>query len=82
MHRHPHPRALELTLVEETQAWREEGNDCRCQVLRPGKFGRRAWLVVIYEKASELVLVVEAGEQVTADRSGMTVSQTVVKPLS
>src|SRR6516225_11114843 len=50
-------------------------------MLRPRKFGGGARLVVILEKAGELVLVIEAGEQVTADRSGMTVSQAVVKPL-
>jgi hypothetical protein len=43
-------------------------------MLRPRKFGGGARLVVILEKAGELVLVIEAGEQVTADRPGMTVS--------
>ena len=68
MGRHPDPRSLELALMEEAQAGREEGDDRRRLVLRPGKFGRGARLVVVFEKAGELVLVVEAGEQMIADR--------------
>ena len=50
-------------------------------MLRPGKFGRGARLVVVFEKARELVLVVETGEQMTTDRPGMALAQAVVKPL-
>ena len=63
MGRYPYPRALELALMEKAQAGRQEGDDRRGLVLRPGKFGRRARLVVVFEKAGELVLVVEAGER-------------------
>ena len=57
--------------MEKAQARRQKGDD-RCRlVLRPGKFGRGARLVVIFKKSRELILIVEAGEQVTADRPDM-----------
>jgi hypothetical protein len=67
--------------MEETQAWSQIVDDRRCSVLRPRKFGRGARLVVVFEKAGEFVLVVEAGEQVIADRPDVTLPQTVVEPL-
>ena len=61
MGRYPHPGALELTLMEEAQAWREIGDDRRRPCCGQG-LGGRARLVMIFEKPGELVLVVEAGE--------------------
>jgi hypothetical protein len=45
------------------------------------KFRRGARLVVVFEKARQLVLVIEPGEQMTTNRRGMTLPQPVVKPL-
>src|ERR1700719_3924610 len=81
MGRYPHSRAVELTLMEEAQAWSEIGNDRRRPVLRPSELGRCPRLVMVFEKAGELVLVVEAGEQVVADRPDVALPQTVVEPL-
>src|ERR1700730_10106478 len=81
MGRHPHLRALELTLMEEAQPWSGIGNDRRRPVLRPRELGRCPRLVMVFEKTGELVLVVEAGEQVIADRPDVAVPQTVVEPL-
>src|SRR5438094_569998 len=69
----PHPPAV--------QPGRQEGDDRRSLVPRPGKCRRGARLVMIFEKPGELVLVVEAGQQMVADRPGPTVSQAVVEAL-
>jgi hypothetical protein len=50
-------------------------------VYRPGKLGCRTRLVVVFEKAGELVLIVEAREQVVMNRPNMAVAQTVIEPL-
>ena len=63
MHRHAYPCPLELTLVEEAQTGRQKGDDCGCPMLRPGKLGRSARLVVIFEKTRKLVLVIEASHE-------------------
>src|SRR6516162_3498996 len=79
--RHSDPGSLKLALVEEPQSRGQEGDDRRRLVLRPGEFRHGARLVVVFKKAGELVLVIEPGEQMTADRPGVAVSQAVVKPL-
>src|SRR6516164_10697588 len=79
--RHSDPSSLKLALVEEPQSRGQEGDDRRRLVLRPGEYRHGARLVVVFKKAGELVLVIQPGEQVTADRPGMAVSQAVVKPL-
>jgi hypothetical protein len=70
MGRHPDPYSLELPLMEEAQARRQEGDDRRRLMLRPGKFGRCPRLVVVFEKARKLVLIIEPGEKVIVDRLG------------
>src|SRR4029077_12466366 len=81
MSRYPDLCSLELAQMEEAQSGRQESDDRRHAVLRPGKFGRGARFVMVFEKASELVLVIEAGEQVIADRLDVTLSQAVIEPL-
>jgi hypothetical protein len=47
---------FELSLVEETQARRQEGDD-GCGLIRARGEGRRSpWLVVVFQKARQLVL--------------------------
>src|SRR6516225_7399476 len=79
--RHSDPSSLKLALMEEPQSRGQEGDDRRRLMLSPRKFGRGARLVVVFEKARELVLVIEPGEQMTTDRPGMTVSQPVIEAL-
>jgi hypothetical protein len=81
MGRHPHARTFELALKEETEVARQEGDNGRSLMLRPGECGGVARLVVVLEKADELVLVVEAGSQMVADRPDMALFQAVVEPL-
>jgi hypothetical protein len=50
-------------------------------VLRPNELRRCPRLVVVFKETGEFVLVVEAGEQVIADRPDMAFPQAVVKPL-
>jgi len=45
------------------------------------KFGCGARLIVVFEKARQLVLVIEPGEQMTTNRRGMPVPQAIVEPL-
>src|SRR5271168_1273038 len=81
MGRYSYTCALELAVIKEAQAGRQEGDHGRGLVLRPGEFGRGARLVVVFEKADELVLIVEAGEQVATDRRDIALSQAVVESL-
>ena len=47
-----------------------------------GREGRGcAWLVVILQETGELVLIVEAGEQMLPHGSGMAFAQAIVEPL-
>ena len=50
-------------------------------MLRPAEFSSGARLVVVFEKAGELVPVVEAASQVVADRPDLRLPQAVVEPL-
>ena len=65
--------SLELALMEEAQTRRQKGDNRRRCVLWPMKFGRRARLVRVFEEARELVLIIEARQQVVVDRSYHTV---------
>src|SRR6516162_8887135 len=60
--RDPDPGSLELAVIEEAQTGGQERDDRRRLMLRPEKFGRGARLVMVFEKARELVLVIEAGK--------------------
>ena len=81
MHRDANVRALELTLVEKAQARRQKGDNCRRCVLWPRKLSRRARLVMVFEKARELVLIIEAGQQVVVDWSYRARLQPIIEPL-
>src|SRR5215472_2365925 len=81
MGRYPHPSAVKFALMEKPQTGRQKADDRRRPMLRPGKFRCGAWLIVVFEKARELVLVVEAGKEMTPDRRGMPLSQPVIEPL-
>src|SRR4051794_6273305 len=63
---------LELTIMEEPQSRRQVCDNRRRLVHRLCERCGRARLVVILHEARELVLIVEAGEQMLACRSGMT----------
>src|SRR6516164_1130286 len=56
--------SLQLALVEETQARREESDDGGGLVLARGKGRGGAGFVVVFEEAREFVLVVESGVEV------------------
>ena len=75
MRRHAHPRPLELALIDKGQSGQKKVMiaAARCSGAR---------LVVVFEKAGELVLEVEAGSQVVADRPDLGLPQAVVEPLS
>src|ERR1700716_1466751 len=79
--RHAHARSIDLALLEEAQARREEGDCGGGSMLRPGEGGRRAGFVVVLEEARESVLVVEAGIQVVAHGVGVPGLQAVIQSL-
>src|SRR5262249_25943355 len=71
---------LELTLVEETQPWGQERDDGRGFMNSWRKRGGRPRLVVIFQKAGQLVLVIEPGVEMLTHRPGMSIAQAVVEP--
>src|SRR5262245_3578733 len=70
---------LELSLMEEPEAGREECDGCRCLVNSAWKRDRRARLVVVFEKAGQFVLIVQACPKVLADRFRFPGAQAVVE---
>ena len=61
MHRDVHLPPFALALVDEAQARREERDNGRRPVLGRLKGRGRPWLVVILEKARQMILEVETG---------------------
>src|SRR5262245_50023702 len=73
--------SLELTVVKEPQARRQECNHCR-GLMDPGrKGGCRPRLVVVFQKAGELVLIIQPRMKVFAHRTGVLFAKAVVEPL-
>ena len=75
------PAALELALVKEAQPRREECRHCRRPVDLRGERGRGPRLVVVLEEAGQVVLEVEAREEVLADRARVARFEAIVEPL-
>jgi len=67
--------------MEEAQPRRQEGDDRRGLVNFRWERRGRARLVVVFQKAGELVLVIEPGAKMLAHRPGMTFAQAIVQPL-
>ena len=76
-----HPGTLGLALLEEAKARGEEGDDGGGLVLGPGEGGRSPRLVMVLQKAGQLVLIVEAGEEMTPDLRRIGMAQPVIEPL-
>jgi hypothetical protein len=54
----PHPCALELALVEEAKARRQESNCCRRPIPRPLECRRGARFVMVLKETGKLILIV------------------------
>ena len=77
----PLPASFELPLMKEAQPRRQERDDSRRLVGAGGKRRGRARLVVVFQEAGHLVLVIEARVEVLADRPRVPLAQPVVQPL-
>jgi hypothetical protein len=78
MRRDPLHSRLELTLVKEPQARGEEGDDCG-RFMRPRREGCRGpRLVVVFQEAGQLILVVGVREEVLAYGPGVPLAEAVV----
>ena len=73
--------ALELSLVKEAQARRQEGDDGGGFVAAGREGCRRPRLVVVLQEPGEPVLIVEAGVEVLAHRPRVPLAEPVVQPL-
>ena len=73
--------AFELPLMEETQARRQKRDDRRGLVNFRRERRRRPWLIVVFEKAGQFVLIVHTGVEVLAHGRCMALTQAVVQPL-
>ena len=67
--------------MEESQSGRQVRDDGRRFVNVRRKRGRRSRLVVVLQEPSQLVLVIQPGSEVLADRAGVLLAQPVVQPL-
>src|SRR5215831_1223672 len=81
MRRYPFSMPLELSLVKETEAGRQEGDDRSRFVNFRLERVRRAWLVVVFQKAGQFVLIVYPSPKMLSHRAGMAVAQAVVESL-
>ena len=81
MGRDPFLPSLELSLMEESQARRQERDDRGGLVDFRGKRRRGPRLVVVLQEAGQLVLVIQARVEMLAHRPGMAVAEAVVEPL-
>src|SRR5262249_45594775 len=72
--------AVGLSLMKEPQARGQEVQTGRRLVDSRREDGCGARLVVVLQKASHLVLIVETREEVFAYRPGMTIAETVIEP--
>ena len=81
MGRDPFLAALELTLVEETQAGRQKRDDRRGLMNFRRERRRRPRLVVVLQETGELVLVIEARVEMLAHRPRMAFPEAIVEPL-
>src|SRR5580704_1352906 len=70
--------SLELSLVKKAQPWRQKRDDRSGFMLFRGEGRRCPRLIMVFEKARHLTLVVEAGKKVLADRPGISRVQAVV----
>src|SRR5688500_18732922 len=67
--------------MEETQAGGKKGENRRRFVLAGVKRGGSAGLIVILQEAGELILVIDAGAEMVANRPDMPFAETIVKAL-
>ena len=73
--------AIELTVLEKPKPGRQ-GRDGRCcPVLWQIECRSGARFVMVLEEAGELILIVERRDQMIADRSSVSVAQTIVESL-
>src|SRR5215208_7003751 len=73
--------SFELSLVKEPQTRRKKCNNSRGLVNFWRKRDRRSWLIVVFQKPGNFVLVIQSGVKMLAHGSGMTLAQPVVQPL-
>src|SRR6185503_10694426 len=81
MRREAFDRPFELSGVKEAQTGRKKREHRRGFVLSGRKGGGRPRLVVIFQKAGQLVLVIQARVKMLAHRPGMSFAQPIVEPL-
>ena len=72
---------LELSLVKETQTRGQERDDRRGFMHVRRERGSRPRLVVVFQEAGQLVLIIEPRVEMLAHRPGVTLAQAVVQPL-
>src|SRR5262249_43190988 len=70
----------ELSLVKESQPWRQESDDCRGFLHLRRERRRRPRLVVVFQEAGELILVIQPRVEMLAHRSGVTLTQAIIQP--
>src|SRR4051812_6507688 len=66
--------------MKETQPGGKKSQHCG-RFMDGGRKGRgRAWLVVVFQKTRQFVLVVQPGQEVLANRTSMALAKAVVQP--
>src|SRR5207244_1647795 len=81
MGREPYLSSFELSLVKEAQARRQKGNGCSGFVLLHVEGGRRSTLIMVLQKARELMVIVRPVAQVGADGLGVAGAEVIVETL-
>src|SRR5262245_63575960 len=79
MRRNPFSASFELSLMKEAQARRHIGDDCCCFVLSRWERCRRARFVVVLQKASQFVLVIEPRLEMLAHCARRTITEAVIE---
>src|SRR5262249_50125159 len=79
MRRNPFSPALELSLMEKTQTRRQKRDDRRRLVNSRRECGRSSRLVVVFQKASQLVLIIQPRPEMLAHRPRVAVTQAIVE---
>lgn len=73
--------SFELALMEEPQARREKSHDDGRAMLCGVECGCGPRFIVVFQKPGEAILIIETRVKVFTHSAGMSVTQTVVKPL-
>lgn len=73
--------ALELSIVEKSQAWAEISQNCRGPVDHRREYSCRSWLIMVLEKPRRLPLEFQIGAKMLPHRPCMTCPKAIVEPL-